>query len=269
MLLTIRHETRYDYDAPAFYSVQRLYLTPPSFAGQRVVTWDIEAPGMANALRYRDGFGNLVHLITTSGLHDHVSIVAQGVLDVEDKAGVVRGLSSNVPDVIFLRQTRVTEPDARIKDLAADADRKGKNVLDKLHELMREVAEALTYETGATHARTTAAEALSEARGVCQDYAHVFLSAARHLGIPARFVTGYLVTGIGKSSEAGHAWAEALTPDLGWVGFDATNGQCPTDEYVRVAAGLDAAEITPVRGSRRGGVGEKMNVDVNVAGAEQ
>ena len=269
MLLSIRHETRYDYDTPVAYSIQRLYLTAQSFDGQRVVSWTIDAPGMANAMRYRDGFGNIVHVITSSGLHDHVSIVAEGTVEVEDKAGVVRGLSSTVPDAVFLRQTRATQPNAAIKSLASEADRSGPNVLDKLHVLMRAVAARITYQTGTTDTGTTAAQAIDAGRGVCQDHAHVFLSAARHLGIPARFVTGYLATGVGVSSEAGHAWAEALTPDLGWVGFDPANGQCPTADYVRVACGLDAAGITPVRGSRRGGIGEKMNVGVKVALAEQ
>ena len=91
----------------------------------------------------------------------------------------------------------------------------------------------------------------------------------RAAGIPARYVTGYLVTGQGASSTAAHAWAEALVPDLGWVGFDPANAKCPTDNYVRVAAGLDAAGVAPIRGSRRGGNGERMRVEVRVEIAQQ
>jgi transglutaminase-like putative cysteine protease len=96
------------------------------------------------------------------------------------------------------------------------------------------------------------------------------VTVARHLGIPARYVTGYLVTGVGASSSAAHAWAEFLVPDLGWVGFDAANGQCPTEHYVRVASGLDAASVAPVRGTRRGGSGpEHMRVEVRVEISQQ
>ena len=117
---------------------------------------------------------------------------------------------------------------------------------------------------------TTAAEAYTDRRGVCQDHAHVMIGMARGLGVPARYVTGYLVTGVGASSVAAHAWAELLIADLGWVGFDAANGQCPTELYVRVAAGLDAAAVAPVNGSRRGGTSvEQMIVEVRAEIAQQ
>ena len=113
------------------------------------------------------------------------------------------------------------------------------------------------------------AEAFKGREGVCQDLSHVFITAARCQGIPARYVTGYLVTGMGASSTAAHAWAEALVPDLGWVGFDPANAKSPTDNYVRVAAGLDAAGVAPIRGSRRGGDAERMRVEVRVEIAQQ
>ena len=124
-------------------------------------------------------------------------------------------------------------------------------------------------ETGTSDAETTAAEAYTAGRGVCQDHAHIMIAAARGADIPARYVTGYLVTGMGASSTAAHAWAEVLVPDLGWVGFDPANNKCPTDNYVRVAAGIDAAGVTPIRGSRRGGAVERMRVEVRVEIAQQ
>jgi transglutaminase-like putative cysteine protease len=142
-------------------------------------------------------------------------------------------------------------------------------ILDGLHALMNDIHSRVAYELGATHAHTTAAEAFADQRGVCQDHAHIFIAAARAAGIPARYVTGYLVTGQGASSTAAHAWAEALVPDLGWIGFDPANAKCPTDNYVRVAAGIDAAGVTPIRGSRRGGNGERMRVEVRVEIAQQ
>ncbi len=129
---------------------------------------------------------------------------------------------------------------------------------------MAEIRSRIAYEIGATDAHTTAAEALADGKGVCQDHAHAMLSVVRSLGIPARYVTGYLVTDGDTPATASHAWAEALVPDLGWVGFDAANGKCPTDDYVRVATGLDAQGVVPVRGSRRGGVAESMTVAVKV-----
>jgi transglutaminase-like putative cysteine protease len=268
MRLAIRHETRYSYGAPVDYAVQRLYLTPSETAAQRVVRWTIHAAGIDNALRFTDGFGNTVHLVTTAERHEEAVIVAEGVVDVEDHAGVVGAPPSAVPDAVFLRQTRLTQPDKALRALTAEAMAKDTAALGRLHALMLLVHERVVYEVGATHAYTTAAEALSDRRGVCQDHAHVFLSAARLMGIPARYVTGYLAIGIGQSSAASHAWAEALVPDLGWVGFDPANGIGPRDGHVRAAAGLDAAGVTPIRGSRRGGLAETMSVAVSVEPGE-
>ena len=268
MRLKVRHETRYDYQQPVTYSVQRLYLTPPSFASQKVVQWSIVAPGIEGALSYVDGFGNRVHLVTASGLHDHVTIIAEGIAEVSDTAGVVRGLHCPAPESVFLRQTKATWPDAAILRMVEEAQASAAATLGKLHALMRLIHEGVAYEIGATHVLTTAAQALAARRGVCQDHAHIFLSAVRSLNIPARYVTGYLVTHNDSTASAAHAWAEALVPDLGWVGFDAANAKCPTEDYVRVATGLDAQGVVPVRGSRKGGESERMTVEVAV-GAEQ
>ena len=268
MRLAIRHETHYDYDTPVAHSAQRLHLWPVDFAAQQTVSWSITAPGFDGALAYTDGFGNRVHMLTFDNVEGPVAIVAEGVVDVTDAAGLVKGLACAAPDAVFLRQTRPTMATASIRALA-EKQFAGRSVLDGLHGLMAEIHGRVAYELGATHAHTTAAEAFADGRGVCQDHAHIFIAAARSAGIPARYVTGYLVTGMGASSTAAHAWAEALVPDLGWVGFDPANAKCPTDNYVRTAAGLDAAGVAPIRGSRRGGNGERMRVEVRVEIAQQ
>ena len=112
---------------------------------------------------------------------------------------------------------------------------------------------------------TTAAEAFALRRGVCQDLTHIFIAAARCLGMPARYIGGYFhrVDGV-TQQEAGHAWAEAFVPELGWIAFDPANGICTTDAHVRVAAGLDYLGAAPVRGTRYGGGGEQLAVAVHV-----
>jgi transglutaminase-like putative cysteine protease len=268
MRLSVRHETNFDYDMPLAYSAQRLYLWPIDYATQKTVQWAITAPGMEQALSYVDGFGNRVHMLTFQHISGPISIVAEGVVDCTDAAGVVRGLPSPSPDTIFLRQTKSTTPNPAIRAMA-DKHLAAGRVLDGLHGLMNEIHVRVAYELGATDAHTTAAEAFADGRGVCQDHAHIMIAAARGADLPARYVTGYLVTGMGASSTAAHAWAEVLVPDLGWVGFDPANNKCPTDNYVRVAAGIDAAGVTPIRGSRRGGAVERMRVEVRVEIAQQ
>jgi transglutaminase-like putative cysteine protease len=269
MRITVRHETFYTYETKLSYSVQRLYLTPQGYSAQNIVDWQLHAPGMDGALSYLDGFGNRVHLITFQNIDGPVSVVAEGVVDVTDAAGVVKGLRCPAPDAIFLRQTDATRPSADILDMVQRVNVVRGTQLDLLHRLMAEIAEIVTYTIGVTDANTTAAQAYAAGQGVCQDHAHIFLGAVRHLGFPARYVTGYLALEGGESATASHAWAETLLPDLGWVGFDPANRRCPTDHYVRVAGGIDANGITPIRGSRKGGAAEKMRVEVNVDVAQQ
>jgi transglutaminase-like putative cysteine protease len=269
MKLHIRHQTRYDYATSVRSSIQRLYLTPSTFATQKILSWAIEAPGIDNALTYSDGFGNQVHVTTSQGPHDHVTVIAKGVVDSQDASGVVRGLKCPAPDSVFLRQTAATAPSAELGEIARAATAKYPKELDRLHAIMAEISSRITYEIGATDAHTTASEALADGKGVCQDHAHAMLSVVRYLGIPGRYVTGYLVTAGDSPATASHAWAEALVPNLGWVGFDAANGKCPTAEYVRVATGLDAQGVVPVRGSRRGGDAESMTVAVTVQPAAE
>ncbi len=142
----------------------------------------------------------------------------------------------------------------------------GAGTIERLHGLAAMVHDRVEYVQGLTDAHTGAAEALDDGKGVCQDHAHIFISAARVLGIPARYVTGYLVLDIRnrESAPAQHAWAEAHVDPLGWVGFDVANRLCPTDSYVRLACGLDAGCTAPIVGSRRGGAGESLKVSVAV-----
>jgi transglutaminase-like putative cysteine protease len=126
----------------------------------------------------------------------------------------------------------------------------------------------VAFDTKPTEVTTTAAEAFSLRRGVCQDLTHIFIAAARCLGIPARYVSGYLyrVDGV-VDQEAGHAWAEANVPGLGWVGFDAANGISIGEGHVRVAIGLDYLGAAPVRGTRQGGGSEDLDVVLKVEGS--
>lgn len=262
MRISIGHVSRYVYSEPTKYSILALRLTPPSFQGQRVIEWRVSAPGVDAVKPFRDGFGNLVHLASCTEEHSESLIIAKGVVDTEDRAGIVRGLADPAPLRVYRRQTPKTAATEEIRALdraaGAKADIRG------MHNLMHAVRDAVDYTIGATNAHTTAAEALKEGKGVCQDHAHVFIAAARFLGIPARYVSGYILTGADEPSDANHAWAEAWLEGLGWVGFDAANRVCPTEKYVRLATGLDATYAAPIRGSRRGIANEELDVIVEV-----
>ncbi len=261
MLISIGHVTRYGYATPALYSIHTLRLTPPSFEGQRVLSWRVEMPEIEHAVRFRDAFGNVCHLVSLPRPHSEIAIIARGTVETLDKSGFARGLAEVAPTRVFRRQTAKTMPEAAITELVAGL--KAEDRIDRLHELMQVIGERVKYEVGATNPHTSAAEALQDGRGVCQDHAHIFISAARLLGLPARYVSGYFVTG-DEPSEAQHAWAEAFVEGLGWLGFDPANQVCPTDRYVRLACGPDAAAAAPITGSRRGGLDEVLDVFVEV-----
>lgn len=265
MRLAVTHETTYRYGLPAMGAIQTLRLSPRGHDGQYVLDWRIELDHDVRMRAATDAFGNTVHSFTLAGPIDGLVITATGVVETEDTNGIVRGQVECFPPVVFLRDTDLTRSDAAIRDLAVRVAAAGDEPLALLHRLAAAVRDHMTFDTGPTDARTTAIEAFSHGHGVCQDFAHVFIAAARHLGIPARYVGGYLFKiDAPIDQEAGHGWAEALAPDLGWIGLDPTNGISATDGYVRVAIGLDYLGAAPVRGTRYGGADETLSVKVRV-----
>ena len=263
MLLSIRHTSRYQYDGPILYAVQRLRLWPQSVAGQTVRSWDVSVEGAAPEVSYVDGFGNRTELVRHIREHQEIVITASGQVETEDRAGVFGSVAGFAPVWLFERTTPLTEAGEGIRALAAllpdDAKR-----LARLHQLMDIIHDKMTFSVGSTNIYTSAEEALESGQGVCQDYAHVFIAAARALQIPARYVSGYLFREDSREQTAGHAWAEAHVDGLGWVGFDATNNVCPNDSYVRIGCGLDYRDAAPVSGVRIGRAAETLAVAVTV-----
>jgi transglutaminase-like putative cysteine protease len=265
MNLRVRHQTVYRYEAPVSYAIQTLRLSPRPHDGLRVVKWRVEAGGRDDLPFFVDGFGNMAHTHSINREHDSITLLVEGEVETEDTAGIVRGGLEPLPEIFFLRTTALTMADEAIADLA-DGAAGGGSILDRLHRLMNAVRDRLDYEIGVTDTATTAAQALDRGAGVCQDHAHVFIAAARLLGIPARYVGGYLWTGAGaQESEASHAWAEAYVENLGWVGFDPSNRICPTHAYIRSSVGLDYAAAAPVRGIRRGNSVESLAVRIAIS----
>jgi transglutaminase-like putative cysteine protease len=283
MRLRILHETAYRYASPASRAIQILRLTPRGHDGQFVVNWRIDIDRDCRLHATTDPFGNRVHSFTVDGPLDGLVITAEGEVETMDMNGLVRDQVERFPPGVFLRETPLTAADEGIRCFAEEvASAAGSNPLDLFHALALAIRDRIGFDVNATDPGTSAVEAFRHGHGVCQDFAHVFIAAARHLGHPARYVGGYLfqaslvqqqAQGQGHekaqmqavdAQDAGHAWAEALVPHLGWVGFDPTNGVSPTDAYVRVAVGLDYLGAAPVRGTRYGGSGETLSVKVLV-----
>ena len=136
--------------------------------------------------------------------------------------------------------------------------------LAALHALSGKIAETVKYGTGQTYAATDAEAALVGGQGVCQDHAHILIAAARSAGVPARYVSGYLMMDDRVDQDATHAWTEAYVEGLGWVGFDISNGISPDQRYVRVATGRDYRDAAPVTGISFGTASQELEVEVAV-----
>lgn len=268
MRIRIDHSTRYAYARPARFIVQMLRLTPKSCESQQVRDWRIETDVDARLRRSEDAFGNIVHSLYTERPTDALTIRVTGEVSTVDTGGVIRGQAERLSPTVFLRDTSLTRADAAILDFAQTIGEGGP--LDRMHRLMGALHRDVAFEVGSTSATHTAAEAFAQRRGVCQDHAQIFIAAARRLGVPARYVSGHLNRSDGQhDQDAAHAWAEAWIENLGWVGFDPANGVCPTDQYVRVAVGLDALGATPIRGTSYGGGQESLTVALHVRPVQQ
>ncbi|MGK9051965.1 transglutaminase family protein [Neorhizobium petrolearium] len=262
MRLKISHTTEYLYDEPVPYSLQRLRLTPLDGPGQKVMNWAIAIDGARIEAGYADQYGNRTELVSVEGAEHTIRIVASGEVETQDRAGVYGPHQGFCPLWLFLRETSRTKPGKLIKELAKSL--KGDSELAQMHALMEAIHETVAYTPGTTDTETSAEEALSAKTGVCQDHAHIFISAARLLDVPARYVSGYLLTEGTAEQVATHAWAEAHLPGLGWVGFDAANKICPDDRYVRIASGLCYRDCAPVSGMRIGRGSENLKVSLTV-----
>lgn len=261
MRLKISHMTEYSYAEAVEFALQRLRLTPQDCPGQRVVSWQTSVTGAGREAVYTDHFGNRVELVSINDGAQSISIMAMGEVETEERNGVFGPHLGYVPLWLYLRETPLTKPGKLIKELAKGVE--GDGDLAKMHALMAAITSGVEYKKDATGTETTAEQALELKAGVCQDFAHIFISSARHLGLPARYVSGYMLDD-GDSKAASHAWAEAHIQGLGWVGFDPANEICPDERYVRVASGLDYSDTAPVSGMRIGNAPEMITVAVSV-----
>ncbi len=264
MILKISHLTKYRFEEPVHYALQQLRLLPKSGVGQNVVYWDVTVTGGERELEFDDQFGNHVMLVAIDPGKTDISILCEGEVDTTTLHGVIGPNKGFAPLWLFLRSTPLTIPGSRVAKLIKELGTDHETDVTRLHALSRLIGEVVPYQTGETHSETTAEEALIAAAGVCQDHAHIFVAAVRQMGFPARYVSGYLMMNDRVEQDATHAWAEAYLPDLGWVGFDVSNGISPDDRYIRVATGLDYQDASPISGLRLGSGGEHMDVTLQV-----
>ena len=253
MRLTIEHSTLYSYEQQVKHSTQYLRLTPQESEHQRIISWQLALP--EEAVQTTDAFGNILHVLTLDRPHQSISIKATGVVEIAENEVVNDGTREALSQLVWLRHTPLTQPDSAILAFAREYWQGG-SPLDSLTVMMGEVLERMPYTPGGTNVKDTAAQVFDAGVGVCQDHAHVFVACCRSLGLPARYVSGYLYTP-DSAHVATHAWVETLIEGR-WHSFDITNNTRNTCHHLKLAVGFDYLDACPVRGVRLGGGDEGM-----------
>lgn len=264
MRLKILHTTTYHFDHPVPYGLQQLRLIPKSRAGQVVKTWDMQIEGGETQTEFNDHHQNRVSLISFDPHATSIIVHCEGEVETADMHGVIGKHGGFAPLWYFARSTELTRAGPNVRRMMKGLKEEEDEDIPRLHALSARILKEVSYEVGATHATTTAEEAIEHGAGVCQDHSHIFVAAARAMGYPARYVSGYLMMNDRVHQDASHAWAEAHVEGVGWVGFDVSNGISPDTRYVRVATGLDYREAAPISGLRFGTGGEALSIDIQV-----
>lgn len=280
MFYSIRHVTRYRYDAPVRESVMQLHMQPKSDGVQRLQSFQVSSSPRAGLQAYTDHFGNAVYHFDVPGVHQELTIEAEAEVEVQATAappdwvdGAVWNqlLSPAVQNESFdwLHQRGVSRATPSLQTFLDERGiSKSDDPMTSLRRLNRALFEAFAYVPEATDVDSPIDVALKQRKGVCQDFAHIMLAVARSWGIPARYVSGYLFTkrdaGDRSAVDATHAWVEAFVPPCGWVGFDPTNNTLTGERHIRVAIGRDYDDVPPVRGVFKGPANSELAVAVSV-----
>ncbi|MCD8547440.1 MAG: transglutaminase family protein [Aeromonadaceae bacterium] len=250
MRLTIEHQTRYEYQSTVRRSTQYLRLTPQPSDRQRILAWELELP--QSATQTTDSFGNVLHVLTLDSPHEAIDILARGVVEILDET---EDQDTHLSPLVYLRHSDLTRADSAIRNFAARFTPQG-DPASALEAMMVALLAHMPYTPGSTAVSDSAADAFATGSGVCQDHTQVFLACCRSLGLPARYVSGYLYTP-DTSHVATHAWAEVWYDD-GWHTYDVTNQSRTPNRHLKLAVGLDYLDACPVRGVRYGGGEEAM-----------
>jgi transglutaminase-like putative cysteine protease len=282
MHYSIRHVTRFTYDAPVSESVMEVRVQPRTELCQRCLRFELATTPRSNVLAYRDPLGNIVHHFDIPGRHSQLTITADAIVEFvghpEPDGPLTPDLWPELDALVeggeywdFVAESSFARGSDGLAAFAASLGlSRSHDPLTVLTAVGRAMHDQFAYRQQVTHVDTPIEDVLSRREGVCQDFAHVMIAVLRRLGMPCRYVSGYLFHGATDQSAEGatHAWVEALLPGIGWVGFDPTNNCLASTRHVRVAIGRDYADVPPTRGVFRGRAASELAVAVQVTLAE-
>jgi len=286
--LHVVHDTTYTYESRVDGGYHAAHLAPLATARQQVLDSAIDiAPRPSHTAATRDAFGNTLTSFALYAPHDALKVRATSTVRIAAPTpGVERSRATRweevaalcryrlgapfVPAVEFAFASPMVPPLPALRAYGAACFAPGTPVLAGAHALMRRIHEEFRYESGVTEIATPLAEVFAKKHGVCQDYAHVMIGAMRMLGLPARYVSGYLLTTPPRGqarllgADASHAWVQAWCPRFGWLDLDPTNAVLPDTGHVTLAIGRDYGDVVPLRGVIRGGGEHTLKVAVSV-----
>lgn len=281
MRYSIRHVTRFTYESPITESVMEARMQPRTDNIQRCLQFTLHTSPSSRVMEYRDHDHNVVHHFNIPGRHSRLTVTAEALVEclaarpLPHRLGPAAwsrldAIASSGQWWEYLAPSRFAQQTEALDALRIEIGlERGNDPLVTLRRLMGEVYARLEYSPRSTRVDSPIDEALTARKGVCQDFAHIFLSLVRPLGIPGRYVSGYLFHTAGgqdrSSDGATHAWVEVLLPDLGWIGLDPTNNLIADDRHIRVAIGRDYADVPPTRGVFKGVSTVRSELSVSVA----
>jgi len=281
MYYSILHKTRFRYSAPVTESHTEVRMCPRSEGNQRLVEFRLATTPLAQIQRYHDWLGNEVYHFDVAATHRQLLIIAEAIVQLTPPPPLPDRLDHTAWCALdrlaeagehcwdFLMPSHFIQATPALIDLACEFGLTRRvDPLSLLRELTAQIANTFAYAPQTTRVDSPIDEALLARRGVCQDFAHIMIALVRHIGIPCRYVSGYLfhrTEDHDRSAEdATHAWVEAFLPELGWVGFDPTNNLIAGERHIRVAVGRDYADVPPTRGVYRGQATSQLEVGVKV-----
>ena len=272
MKLEIVHSTHYRYSGPIAETVMELRLRPMDGNGQRCLEFELDVSSGIKPRTYRDGYGNNVHYFNLVRPHTRLSVTSTSVVETGLEPDADAG-EELVQD--FLRYRSPVKDVPGIRELAAQhaigEPTSGSSVEQALDELTLAISRDFAYDRAVTNVYSAVDDVLALRAGVCQDFAHLFIAVARAMGVPARYVSGYIHASAapelkrgaaGNVATASHAWAEAWVPGRGWIGYDATHPVRTSEHHVRLAVGRDYSDAAPTRGIYVGSATGAMEVTV-------
>jgi len=284
MFYSIRHVTRFTYSSPVTENVTEIRMQPRSEGNQRCVKFDLTTQPRTHIQGYRDYLGNVVHNFDIPARHSQLKITAEATVEITPFPPLPESLPADawaaldtvkatgehwdylVPSAYAFKTSLLAELAAELKIIRRD------DPLSLLREINTAIYDTFDYSPKATAVDSPIDHALEERKGVCQDFAHIMITLVRELGIPCRYVSGYLFhrreDHDRSAADATHAWIEAFLPELGWIGFDPTNNLLAGERHIRTAVGKDYSDVPPTRGVFKGRAQTELSVGVQVSPTE-